>query len=156
MRNIVTNEEYSDRRRINNRKWSQSNSGRNYYERTKDRRNLLAFERQTAYAKSWIGIIPTVTQCEICSKEVYFQYENNDIKRRQQIAINFDHKTGNELIKGSPTTWLRTHKRNLKNEAIWKSCNFGMLCGTCNGKLPTKNRREFLIKALEYTIGGDV
>ena len=94
---------------------------------------------------TWKDLIPAITQCQVCGKDIFFQC--ND-KRR---AIHFDHRNGgNEAIKLSPTVWLQSHKRTPSNEVIWKSCDFGMLCGQCNQRLPTLDRKQFLNNITRY------
>lgn len=95
--------------------------------------------------KSWEGFIPKETICQVCGKAIYFNNRNHN------TSIHFDHRRGNEAITGSPARWLRDRKRTPESEAIWKSCDFGMLCQGCNRSLPTNNRQEFLLKALEYS-----
>jgi len=94
---------------------------------------------------SWIGYIPEKTICQICGINIYLG------KKNKSNAIHFDHReNGNETIKNTPSSWLYRNKRTLKNEAIWKSCNFGMLCFKCNIQLPTKNRKEYIKKVYKY------
>jgi len=98
--------------------------------------------------KSWGKIIPKKSRCQICRQMIYF-----NIKKRQK-AIHFDHRNnGKEKIKGSPTSWMLGTKRTPKNEKIFKSCDFGILCSICNHRLPTKNRMKWLKNALAYTKG---
>jgi dUTP pyrophosphatase len=104
-------------------------------EKQKRQRNLL----------SWEGVIPKETVCEICNTPIFFNNTNS------KSSIHFDHRlSGLELIKVKPTVWLSNNSRNIENEKIWKSCNFGVLCGVCNRRLPTKDRGNFLNKALRY------
>lgn len=100
--------------------------------------------------KSWEGLIPKEYNCMICGREIYFNKEN------RLKAINFDHRMeGGEDIKGSPAQWLSKHRRNSKNEIVWKNCRFGMLCLNCNTRLPTKNRKEWMESACRYVFGDD-
>ena len=92
------------------------------------------YNRNGKYLKTWEGYIPKETNCQICSKKIYFN--NKD----RLSAIHFDHRSNHTLIKGKPTNWLSWHKKNIKNTKIWESCNFGMLCLGCNRNLSTKNR----------------
>jgi hypothetical protein len=71
--------------------------------------------------KLWEGYIPTVTNCEMCGKEIYF---NTGLK---EGAVHFDHRIPCS-IKSTPTEWLRRHKNTPKNREIWEACNFGKLC----------------------------
>lgn len=96
--------------------------------------------------------MPSETNCQICGEIIYF----NKGKVRQ--AINFDHKNDKAKIKRCPTAWLANHRRilkggNLRNQKIWESCNFGMLCQRCNTFLPTKDRKSFLKNAIKYVFG---
>jgi hypothetical protein len=110
------------------------------YARIKYQLNLL----------SWEGFIPKKTNCQICNREIFFNQKNI------RNAIHFDHRNGgDECIKNQPITWLSKHKRTPEREKIWKSCDFGKLCNHCNLSLPTKNRREFFIKAIKYVLGED-
>ena len=98
--------------------------------------------------ESWKGYIPKVTRCEICSSKIIF---NSGTKGG---SINFDHKNeGKEVIKGNPSSFLRSRIKDERTTAIWESCHFGMLCWECNKRLPTKNRKIFLQKSVEYTFG---
>lgn len=92
---------------------------------------------------AWIGIVPKTANCQVCGKVINLMDKVS--------PIVFDHRHGgNEPIQGSPTGWLISHKRTPKNEEIWKSCDFGLLCRRCNYFLPTKDRKDFLEKVLQY------
>lgn len=94
--------------------------------------------------KSWEGYIPKKTNCEICGREIFFGSSN--IKN----AISFDHRYENCAIKIGPTLWLRNNRMTEENKKIWESCRFGFLCTVCNGFLPGKNRKEWLIQVDRY------
>jgi len=95
----------------------------------------------------WVGIVPLKTFCEMCGKEIFYNGGN------KATSIHFDHKSRKAPIKISPSTWLMSHQRNTKNELIWKSCDFGMLCERCNRHLPTDNREQFVKNAIKYVFG---
>jgi uncharacterized protein with PIN domain len=96
--------------------------------------------------KLWSGFIPPEAICPICNKKLIF------ITKDKKTSMHFDHRNeGKEIIKISPKHWLRKTIRTPQTEKLWESCNFGILCEQCNVRLPTINRKEFLIKALEYT-----
>lgn len=99
--------------------------------------------------KSWEGFIHKKTKCQICSKTIYFNQKEKGINN----TINFDHKEEAILIK-EPTHWLDAHFCTLKNQKIWKSCNFGILCGKCNRALLTENREQFIKNAVKYVLKG--
>jgi hypothetical protein len=114
----------------------------------RERNNRITTERRRLLLARWEGFIPKVTQCEMCGKDIYFN--TNDMK----ISIHFDHRNGGgELIQGLPSVWLKRNNRTPENEAIWKSCNFGMLCLSCNSALPTRDRHLFLENATKYIKG---
>lgn len=113
----------------------------------KNRKKINNYYKKYPYIclKSWCGFIPLKTKCRICGKSIYFN------KHDHIDTIAFDHRSdGLEKIKGSPSLWLRQHKRNKKNEEIWLSCNFGYLCIKCNSRLPTKDRIKYLENLTKY------
>lgn len=142
---------------IKNRKRIGKNSSR-YYQKNRDER--LKYKKgwdiknprynynwQMSNIRSWVGLIPTKTKCQICKKTLYFGPE----KRKKSEYICFDHRhNGNEIISSRPTHWLARHKRTKENEAIWKLCDFGILCSQCNSFLPTKDRKRFLSLVTKY------
>jgi hypothetical protein len=118
-------QEYIDRAK----NWKLNNPDAEKISRNKNRNNCL---------KSWEGLIPLTTSCQMCGKDIFFNRKN------PSLAICFDHRHGGtEIIKGGPHTWLRDHPRTPDNEKIWLSCDFGMLCMKCNLSLPTMNRKQF-------------
>jgi hypothetical protein len=99
------------------------------------------------YASTWRDIIPVETTCQICKKKIIF---NSGMAGN---SIHFDHRNnGSEPIDGSPTRWLVSHPRTQENEALWKKCNFGMLCLDCNKMLKTKNRKIYLDNLTRYVL----
>ncbi len=116
-----------------------------YYHRNKERILKNTKIRTDRNLRTWLGIIPSETQCEICGKKIYFH------KGRYGDLIRFDHrKEGIEPIKINPTNWLRAHPRTPKNEVLWKSCSFGIVCNWCNRILPTKNRVIWAKRIFKY------
>lgn len=105
---------------------------------------------RSRYIKNlWSKIIVPETNCKICGKKIYFGGAHIG-KGNENDSIHFDHKTGNEPIKTSPTVFLSTHKPTPENIKIWFSCDFGMLCKKCNAFFPTLNREEFITNAYKY------
>lgn len=94
--------------------------------------------------KSWECYIPIKQNCEICKKELFYNGNN------PKSSIAFDHRIENCAIKVSPYDWLARHIFNEKHKKIWDSCNFGILCRRCNCAIPTKNRKEWLMKLTRY------
>lgn len=65
-----------------------------------------------------------------------------------------DHRHGdNEPIKGTPRSFYEKRPFNERNLKTWEECNFGILCNRCNFCLPTRNRAEWLLAALDYDKG---
>ena len=103
--------------------------------------------REKECVDTWRGFIPHEILCPCCGRKIFFA---SGVSKN---SIHFDHRhEGVEVIK-SPSRWLTFHKRTPANEIIWNSCNFGMLCKSCNGYLPTKNRKQFVRNVIAY-IGG--
>ncbi len=122
--------------------------GKKYYHDNKERILFLSNKSMRLVQNEWLKILPINPHCEICGvKLVYFTKKNDNVYNR----VNFDHKTGNEPIQGSPANWLTRNKCIEKNIKIWKDCDFGILCLTCNKNLPTIGRKEWLRKVIKYT-----
>lgn len=96
---------------------------------------------------SWEKYIPKETNCQICSKKIFFN-QNNRVN-----AIHFDHKDENALIK-RPTLWLSTYPCTPENRKKWKFCAFGMLCKNCNSFFPAKGREQFIKNVVKYALKG--
>lgn len=69
----------------------------------------------------------------------------------RKTVVHFDHRhSGQETIKTVPWHFTEHKSCNKDNQSIWLGCDFGILCGKCNGALPTYGRLEWLKKATEY------
>lgn len=88
-----------------------------------------------------------VLRCEICGQEVRLMAGN-----KKNGTVQFDHKRHDLPIRETPANWYTKHKCNEKNKALWDACDFGVLCGACNGNLPTKNRESWILRALSYCL----
>ena len=136
---IIGKKRYSENRLIRI-----SQATERYY-KNKDRISIIRKESYKDNISSWSIVIPEITVCMICTKEIYLVHKDKN------NVINFDHRHGgSENIKGSPRNWLNKNKPTDENIAIWKLCDFGYLCYSCNLLLPTTNRLPWLVKALEY------
>ena|SRR3990167_2469799 len=100
--------------------------------------------RRLINLKSWEGFIPLETQCQMCGVDIYFNSKN------RRFAIHFDHRHGEKHPPRSPHQFIISGPRTPKREALWKSFDFGMLCMTCNLKMPTENRIQFIKNAIRY------
>lgn len=94
--------------------------------------------------KAWEGFIPKTTRCQVCGKKIYFNSKN------KLNSIHFDHRHGerNKIVR--PYSWLSSRKRTSDSEKEWRTFDFGLLCGICNNRLPTKNRVQFIENVLKY------
>ena len=142
---------------FNRQKWQKEYSKKNkeriakfakeYQMKNRDRYSQYTQKKRERYLKLWEDFIPIKTQCQMCGKDIYFGCKD------KKNAIHFDHRNeGFEVIE-KPQNWLAAHPRTPENEKIWLSCDFGMLCDLCNMRLPTKNRKEFIMKATKYIFG---
>jgi len=120
-----------------------------YYNKNKILLNQKSRINRSKYLNSWLSVIPSVTKCEVCGKEIYFASGN------QKNSIHFDHKAPNNIIGKRPTPWLANNKWSREKELIWRSCDFGCLCFRCNKYLPTRGRKEFIKMAFRYVFGKD-
>jgi len=132
-------------------KWQKNNkdkmrlASRRFYKRNREKRIIEAIKLANKRIKSWEVLIPKQTICQVCGEKIYFNCGN------LTKAIHFDHrKGGKEKIIRNPTNWLRQHSMNPVNEKIWLTCNFGMLCRKCNSRLPTSNRKKFVLNINKY------
>lgn len=130
--------EVKERRRLYRLNPEVKNRERNHHIRYK--KNAL---------ESWEGYIPLETSCEVCGKKIFFN------KKQPSSAINFDHKSNDCLIIGSPYDWLTRHPFNEENKQVWDSCKFGMLCKRCNSVIPTNDREKWLSKIDVYIRGAN-
>ena len=132
------------------KKWKDNNIDRlrenrkDYYLKNREKELKRVRDIATKNMESWVGVIPKKTKCSICGKELFFNKSDRD------NAIHFDHKKPNNLIKSCPTAWLRRNEMNSFTKSIWEKCDFGILCRKCNLLLPTKNRKEWLDKVINY------
>lgn len=117
-----------------------------YHKTHKKEESISRKDRRIKNIESWKAIIPNKTSCQICGADIYFKYKEDKIR-----SIHFDHRhEGKELIKESPSRWLKDHPRTPENEKIWRDCDFGMLCHFCNYKLPTYYRKDWVNKMNKY------
>ena len=146
------NKIYREKHREQIKKW-QDEWKKNNPEKVKEYYSKHKVKRKIDRQKNldhWRKFFKKDLHCEICNRKLFFS------TRTRKTSVCFDHRGGGrEAIKRKPASWLADNKRTKKTEDIWESCNFGVLCSRCNQFLPTKNRIEFLEKALEYAkMGG--
>lgn len=92
------------------------------------------------------GDIPV---CEICGKVCAWSSGS----AQQTVAL--DHRyEGREEIKETPSAWMAGHACSEQSKKLFDSCNFGLLCSTCNLRLPTKDRAQWLKKVADYIYKG--
>ena len=126
-------------------KKEQRKADKRYYWRHREKEKAESRKYQEKRRDTWRPFFAHITSCEICGKPIVFASGNI------RTSVHFDHKQGGKAVIKSPSSWVRNNLRTSENEAIWKTCNFGKLCQRCNQCLPTKNRLEWLEKALKYT-----
>jgi hypothetical protein len=133
-----------------NREWYKNNKeegrklNRAGYYRNKEKNIARSIKKAQERLASWEKYLPKEANCEVCGKNLYLC--GKSISNR----ICFDHKNEDLAIKTNPSIFLRQKFCTKENISIWESCDFGILCVTCNKNLPTKNRAEWLRKALDY------
>jgi hypothetical protein len=108
------------------------------------KRNAYSIRSRDHVRQTWVGVIPEMTQCQMCGKDIYF---NAGVMGK---AICFDHRWGGQEAIKNPSAWLSTYAWSAEKEKIWRSCDFGMLCSLCNIRIPTKDRKLFADNLLRY------
>jgi hypothetical protein len=111
-----------------------------------------AISRYKKYKEEWLrffneqyGECPV---CSICERRLRWQ---SKIQKYQADVVCWDHASGDSYgLKIPPATWLGSHACNSDNQSVWLGFNLGILCGRCNGFLPTKDRLDWLEKAVVY------
>lgn len=140
---------YKDRERM--RLWRTKNRDEvNAYHRAWNRKNREKVNRKrreycernykewTAYFTEIHGVLPS---CQICNQKLTW-------KRNEGNPVVWDHRHGTRSE--NPSDWVRRHSLNDKNKQIWESFDYGILCKSCNTKLPTDNRTRWLKRVVEY------
>lgn len=131
------------------------NKSKEYRIKQKEKIKLRHRINRLNYIDQWISFLNIkygIPKCQICLTQLsWFSGDNNQ-------TVNFDHRhEGNEAITTNKTTkssvnnWLRSRPCNEINKKIFESCDFGILCRLCNNYLPTLNRKEWLVKACQYS-----
>lgn len=125
------------------------------YSQTKEFKNTVNTKNRRCrhkYRDEWreffiekYGLYPL---CEICKKTL--SWTTGDRK----LSPCFDHRQdGKEIIQSTPASWYTCGPCTSQRIQIWESCNFGLLCITCNIGLPTQNRQEWLLQVTKYING---
>jgi len=120
-----------------------------YYSRNK--KDVL--QRNKRYTennkKLWVqsGLVPIESKCAICDKIIF--YNCKDTKQ----AIHFDHRHPNTSISMCPAQFLQSRRPTVHNQLLWKQADFGHLCLSCNIKLPTNNRLQWVSRVADYVRG---
>jgi hypothetical protein len=129
--------------KIEQKKYAISN-----YENEK-RRRRIKLQAWNEWFKKTYGEHP---KCQCCGVEMVWKSGN---RRGTLNAVVFDHRNGgNEPIKHL-TAWLTGRDVNERNKGIILDCDFGVICKRCNICLPTKDRTEWLNKAIKYVRKSD-
>jgi hypothetical protein len=132
---------------------------KNLTKERKTKRTKESMERCSRNLAAWKPIIRKMYNikkeftCEVCGVTLKFPEYGNGINNRIK-TIQFDHKKNDVTIKGSPSNWLAGHFPTPKNIELFKSCDFGILCGKCNIHLGNpENRKEKLVQEYRYVFG---
>ena len=82
--------------------------------------------------------------CQICARPLILFSGN------RRTSVCFDHRKEKTNIHMQPCGWLRSRSSTKKNIKIFKREEFGILCVGCNTMIPTKNRKRWLNKVIDY------
>jgi len=75
--------------------------------------------------KSWEGIIPVTTKCEICQKEIWYNH------KEKVMSIHFDLSNKRVSEIKYPMQWLSRNPKSKEAMFEWDLCCFGYLCYDC-------------------------
>lgn len=122
---------------------------RQYYQEHKEKIAIQVKKRCQERKLQWVNFFRRIYSenpiCQVCGRELQWKGERAEV-------VHFDHRHNGEVsIEITPSDWVRGYPCNLKNQRIWLSCDFGILCNVCNKRLPTKDREQWLRKAIRYT-----
>ena len=106
------------------------------------RRKKSVLRNHEKNIEQWRLFFAHIQTCDCCGKQITFS------SGEKNTAIHFDHCHGHTKIR--PSSWLRAHSCIEKNQKIWQSFKFGILCKECNQRIPTGNRQEWLINVTKY------
>lgn len=122
-----------------------------YYQANRDSVNTKRRENKQKNKRAWRAFFVQVygesPKCSVCEKNLDW---NADADTNCGTVVNWDHRRDEHAANIKPANWLHGHLCNEKNQIIWRSFEFGILCNYCNGSLPTSDRIQWLEKALKY------
>ncbi len=139
-----------ERVRENQRKWQNENrehrreQAREWYQANKASRKDAAKALHERNRKEWLEILPKDPRCEICDRPLTYW------SGHQTTSVHFDHKKNGLPITHMPSGWLQKNRPTPEKVALWRECDFGILCLFCNTNLPTENRIDWLTRAVRY------
>lgn len=134
------------RRNARRAKWSSWKTAKHNMARKKYRKQTLSKWRDV-----FLGIYGDF-KCEICHKKLIFSLGGNGHSGIGDV-VHFDHRLGGEFININPNSWLVDNKVCDVNINIFKECEFGMLCRSCNNSVGNVvNRIENMTIALSYVL----
>lgn len=144
---MSTKSEYAKKYRLKNRERLNAIAKKCYWKNIDKSRARFHENHRRFYKKridSWAEYLPAEANCEICDMKLYLS------GHPRSETICFDHRIENCAIKKPPATFIRSRLRTKESQAIWDSCQFGILCVRCNITLPTNNRKKWLERATAY------
>jgi hypothetical protein len=96
------------------------------------------------YLKIIYGIHP---KCGVCGMELTWGHGN------QHDSVVLDHRmNGKEPICEGFYTWASDHECSDENKKLFIESNFGILCRSCNWRIPTVGRMEWLKSIEKYLL----
>lgn len=147
---VVCRKEAGERFRCQNPGYHKKyNSG--WRKRNEKHRNTYEANARSLYRKQWIKYFKQIyghqPHCRLCNKRLYWTHKEHG-KR-----VCFDHRTGVEPIRAkSPRTWTQNKPCTEDNQAVFRECNFGILCRACNLLLPSdiSKRKKMIDNLVPY------
>lgn len=114
---------------------------------------ISTIKYQDAWIDFFIKRYGDKPHCEICNKVLLWINDQNNMVD----TVNFDHRhNGQENIITNPKQWINIRPCNDKNKKIFESCDFGILCISCNASLPTLDCEQWVRDVVKYVFGNNV
>ena len=95
-------------------------------------------------------------RCEVCKCDLDWYSMGNG---RNKNVVTFDHRCGDEVLDKTRSimNWMCNRPPSEKHIAVFKACDFGMVCGPCNSDLGrSENRLERNKAQYEYITRGPI
>jgi hypothetical protein len=106
------------------------------------------YDKNRGNWRRWLEEIYGLPMCEICNRKL------SHFSKTKKTTVCFDHKTGEEILDKKPSDWMAKTPCNEVNRELFSSCNFGILCNSCNRRIGDFRYRNKLYNYIKEAIDG--